>query len=312
MRNPFTGIGAKLTRSDDTQPLGAPVSFGHDLGSTPASRRIPLRLVVAGAAVVLLLVVLVVSSLDSSPGDHPTPVARQGDGGNQPWWAGDEVPTSSVSPTPQASSDTYLIVGPETATPSPTASASPGRKSPGGGTAPKPPARVVTFTAVAGDGCEHDATRGYQVIGRYTDGERGWYGRSSGGWERDGCSGDFDALPMSGSADRDDTSAYVVWWFKPGNIRQGRCAISVYIPTGREFNDVAGSPAFYNVIAGKSDYDRIAGFRIDQVPNRGRWLFAGTYPMRDGEIAIQLVTRGEDPNGEHLAAAQVRAACRAS
>jgi len=277
---------------------------------------VPLRLVAAGTGVVLLLVVLVVSSLDSSPGDPPTPAAKESTDGNQPWWAADNLPESPSPSSSTPSSDTYLIVGPEATSPS--ASPPPrrpwgtGAGRPGGSPVKQPPPPpVVTYSGIAGDGCRHDSTRGYQEIGRYTDGSRGWYSRSSGAWSGDGCSGSFDALPMSGYADRDDTSAFVVWWFKPTNLRQGSCTISVYIPTGREFQDVAGDPAFYNVVAGQGNYDRVSGFRIDQIQNRGRWLTAGTFALRDGQIAVQMVTRGQDPNGEHLAAGQVRASCRA-
>jgi hypothetical protein len=302
MRNPFNGVRSQSV-TDPDQPL---------------PRRVPLRLAVAGGVVVLLLVVLVVSSLDSSPGDQPMPAAKDGANANQPWWAADRLPDPPTPSSTTPSSDTYLIVGPETASPS--ASPSPPRRTrtnPGvPGNAPplrQPPPRlaVATYSAIAGDGCRHDSTRGYQEIGRYTDGSRGWYSRSSGAWTGDGCSGSFDALPMSGSATRDDRSAYVVWWFKPSNLRQGNCTISVYIPTGREFEDVAGDPAYYNVVAGEGSYDRVSGFTVDQIANRGRWLTAGTFPLRDGQIAVQMVTRGQDPNGEHLAAGQVRTSCRA-
>lgn len=272
-------------------------------------RRVPLRLAGAVLGVILLLVVLVVSSLNSPLGDKRTPAAKQGTG-NQPWWASDDSASPSATPTVQASSGSYLIVGPETGTPSPTATPAPvpvGR----GNRVPKPaPGGGASYTGIAGDSCQHDATKGYQEIGRYTDGARGWYSRSSGGWDRDNCDGGFDALPMSGDPNRDDTSAFVVWWFKPPNLRQGTCALSVYIPTGREFADVAGRPAFYNVVPGAGDYRRLAGFRIDQVANRGRWLAAGSFPLRDGQLAVQLVTRGQDPEGEHLAAAQIKAVCR--
>jgi hypothetical protein len=299
MRNPFNSVDSRAVRGSDE----------------PLPRRVPLRLAAAGACVVALLVVIVVTSLDSSPGDHPTPAAKESTSGNQPWWAADTPPdTPTPSPT-SPTSDTYLIVGPETTSPS--ISPTPARPRSGtGGQPAKPPVKqpprapAVPFSAVAGDGCPHSSTRGYQEIGRYTDGSRGWYSRSSGGWTGDGCDGSFDALPMSGSATRDDRTAYVVWWFKPANLRQGSCTLSVYIPTGREYQDVAGDPAYYNVVAGEGNYDRISGFAIDQIANRGRWLTAGTFPLRDGQIAVQMVTRGQDPNGEHLAAAQVRASCR--
>ena len=314
MRNVVSDLARRLAPHRDTLSSARrpSVVYREDEYVQSASRRVPLSLAAAAVTVVLLLLVLVVSSLDSTPGGHPTPAAKQGTGTDQPWWAGlDETarPSSSTSPSPQASSDTYLIVGPETPPSSPASAPASGSKP--ANPAPKRPA-AATFTAVTGDACQHDDSRGYQVIGRYTDGDRGWYGRSSGGWTGDGCSGAFDALPMSGFRDRDDTSAFVVWWFRPTNVRQGSCAISVYIPTGREYEDVAGRPAFYNVIGGKDDYRRTSGFKIDQVANRGRWINAGSYPLRNGQIGVQMVTRGEDPNNEHLAAAQVKAACRAA
>jgi hypothetical protein len=316
MRNPLTGIAARLRRLLRPAEAGPRfIDFGDVHEADSSQRRIPVRLAVAVAVVVLLLLVLVVSSLDSSPGNHPVPAAGQGNS-NQPWWAGDAIPgTPRPSLTTPPSSDTYLIVGPEAKSPSATPSTSRAPGKPGGGPVAKPPPKGpigATFSAVSGDGCPHDSTRGYQEIGRYTDGSRGWYSRTNGGWTGNGCRGWFDALPMSGSATSDDPSAFVVWWFKPTNMQQGTCAISVFIPTGNAFEDVAGKPAYYNVVAGQRNYQRVAGFRIDQIPARGSWVSAGSYPLRDGQIAVQMVTRGEDPNGEHLAAAQVKVACRSS
>jgi translation initiation factor IF-2 len=300
MRNPLTGDRATIVSPE--QPENSAARGDEESGS----RRIPLRLAAAAAGVVLLLTVLVVSSLDSSPGEHQPPATRNG--GDQPWWAGDVGP-ESASPTAQPDSDTYLIVGPETGSPSTSPSPSRAAAPPAQPDNNRPPSGA-TFTAVAGDGCPHDGTRGYAEVGRYTDGTRGWYSRSSGGWTGNGCSGSFDALPMSGSATRDATSAFVVWWFKPANFRQGTCEISVYVPTGNDFQDVAGSPAFYNMFVRERDWVRTAGFSIEQIQARGSWVSAGSYPLRDGQITVQMVTRGENPNGEHLAAAQVRASCR--
>jgi translation initiation factor IF-2 len=272
------------------------------------------RMVALGTAGGVLIGVLILLGITEQGGDRRSSTGSQSRGSSaRPWWedssSGPVDLSRSGLPTPPASkkpSKVYLIVGPD----APGASKAPSSKP-----APAPPSArppSATFTAVTGDECPHDATKGYKRIGAYSDGSRGWYGRSSGGWTGDGCQGAFDALPMSGYRDRDDTSAFVVWWFKPAQVRQGSCVISVYIPTSRSSRDVAGAPAFYNVIAGRDDYRRIAGFAINQANNRGQWVNAGSYPLRNGQIGIQLITRGEDPNGEHLAAAQVKAACRAS
>src|SRR5437764_8886090 len=155
-------------------------------------------------------------------------------------------------------------------------------------TAPRPPA--ATFAAVGGEYCHHTDTQGYYRVGTYSDGSHGWY-RRSGGWNRNGCRGSFMAMPMSGSVTQSDPQAYAVWWFKTGPVTSGRCTVSVYVPTGSA-RDVAGRPAYYQVVRGAHDMHVVSQFRIDQAANHGRWVTGGTFPVHAGEFALRLVNRG--------------------
>jgi translation initiation factor IF-2 len=299
----------------------------EQFGARLTGGRVPPRLAAAAAGAALLVSVpLVLTTAGDEPGTSST--AEQSRRSLAlPWWeeSGSPRPSASMSGTTGDSpSDTYLIVGPVVEASPPRGAAKPRTSAPHRSSAPatpSAPAKTVapaprpapgpTFSALAGKSCPQDASKGYQRIGPYTDGSRGWYSRSSGGWTGDGCGGDFDAVPMSGYADRDDTSAFTVWWFRTGAVRQGSCAISVYVPSSSDWRDVAGNPAYYNVIAGKDDYRRVSGFRIYQTASRGSWVSAGSYPVRDGQIGVQMITRGQDPNQEHLAAGQLKVACRA-
>jgi translation initiation factor IF-2 len=80
--------------------------------------------------------------------------------------------------------------------------------------------------------------------------------------------------------------------------------VSVFVPTGNDPRDVAGRPAHYRV-------EPYGSFTVDQIANRGSWVGAGTFPVRDGRLSVTLLTRGANPDGEHLAAAQVRVSCTA-
>jgi translation initiation factor IF-2 len=97
----------------------------------------------------------------------------------------------------------------------------------------------------------------------------------------------------------------VVWSFRTSPVVAGTCQLGVFVPTGNSQQDVAGKPAWYRVSGGGT-------FTVDQVANRGSWVSAGTFPVRDGLLSITLLTRGADPGNEHLAAAQTRISCRTS
>ncbi|OXM48471.1 hypothetical protein CFP71_32410 [Amycolatopsis thailandensis] len=176
---------------------------------------------------------------------------------------------------------------------------------------PAPPAaRTVTYEGTAGRGC--GGGTGFTGYGAYSDGKAGWVNHGNGG-----CGTSFVSIPMSGDANKDDTSAYGLWTFNTGPVTTGSCAVSVFVPNG-DVTEVGGSPSVYRV------FDRFAvdkgtpvgTFQIDQVGNRGRWVNVGTFRINGAKLAVQLLNRGRDWSGSsktyaHHAAATVKANCQA-
>lgn len=190
----------------------------------------------------------------------------------------------------------------------------PAPTSPTGGTAsataPKP---AVTFTEVGGYHCADTATHGFRHSGWYSDGKKGWYSLGTGGWTSNGCVGHYEAMPMSGSATKDDSGTYGEWWFAVGATTRS-CAVSTYVPTTTDDRNVAGHPATYQVRDIEGGPVR-ATFTVDQRTNRGRWVSSGTYPVTGARIVIRSVNRGIDWNAagetlEHIAVAQIRVTCQ--
>ncbi len=105
----------------------------------------------------------------------------------------------------------------------------------------------MTYSGVAGYSCPGGASHGFSEVGRYTNGQIGWYSVGSGAWSGNGCAGRFDAMEMSGYAASDDPRCYAVWWFAPGSASK-RCDVSVYVPSSSNSRDVAGKPAQYFVM----------------------------------------------------------------
>ncbi|GAB1694159.1 hypothetical protein KRM28CT15_59620 [Krasilnikovia sp. M28-CT-15] len=172
---------------------------------------------------------------------------------------------------------------------------------------------VATFAALSGESCPESGDRGFFTRGQASD----WYSRSHGGWDGDGCGGRMIAVPMSGSATRDDRDNVIVWWFHTGSVRTGTCAVRVHVPDTGTGKDSAGKPAHY-FVHGTDDTDGavIGQFDVDQPGNRGRWVDAGQFPVTTGEISVQLGTRGIDfgsgRDGDHLGVSALRVDCRAT
>ncbi|MFS8099762.1 hypothetical protein LFM09_21790 [Lentzea alba] len=171
------------------------------------------------------------------------------------------------------------------------------------------PAQAAPYEATAGPGC--GGSTGFSGVGSYRDGNAGWVDHGS------GCGTAFVSIPMSGDANKDDTSAYGLWTFNTGPVTTGTCAVSVFVPNG-DITKVGGNPTHYRV------YDRFAvdkatptgSFQVSQVANRGKWVSVGSFRVTGGKLAVQLLTRGEDWKGSttnyaHHAAATVKASCQA-
>lgn len=169
---------------------------------------------------------------------------------------------------------------------------------------------ATTYSAIAGPGCSgnNDAHNWYSQ-GVYRDGTAGWYD-ITGGHRGDGCSGSALAMPMSGSSTATGRN-YVVWWFETAPVVNGTCTFSVLVPNSGSARDVAGNPAVYKVLGGRTSTSPYAQFSINQTANRGRWVGTGAVAVRNGAISLHLQDSGRDPNGEHIGAAQVRVNCTA-
>ncbi|MGW2558189.1 hypothetical protein ACWCXB_02880 [Streptomyces sp. NPDC001514] len=154
-----------------------------------------------------------------------------------------------------------------------------------------------------------------RTYGRFSDGRDGWYDVYSGGHEGDSCDGRFIAVPMSGARDQDRGNT-VTWNWRPGG-GYAKCSVAVRIPWSPRAEDVAGDPTRYNVLSDADDNGSVATyFQIDQPDMRGGVVIVNDLPVRDGELTIQLVDRGQDWGqgyvyGGHHAAAQIRADCTA-
>ncbi|RKT84778.1 hypothetical protein SAMN05421805_12538 [Saccharopolyspora antimicrobica] len=175
---------------------------------------------------------------------------------------------------------------------------------------PAPPAGP-SFTAVTGPGC---AAGGFSTPGYYTKGEAGWKTASSGGHAADGCNGSFNSLPMSGDPNKDGDNA-AVWRFTTGDVRQGSCQVSVFVPRGG-LTRVGGNPSVYTVYRTDQTSNPVGDFRIDQVRQQGGWVDAGRFPVSEGRLTIKLHSRGIDwtndgPTYARHAAAQIKVACGA-
>ncbi|GAA5199769.1 hypothetical protein GCM10023322_76140 [Rugosimonospora acidiphila] len=169
-----------------------------------------------------------------------------------------------------------------------------------------PPVTAAPYTAVSGWDCATASDHGFDVQGRTAD----WYTVASGGWDRDGCHGTFEAIPMSGDKSKDDPNQHAVWWFTP-TAAMTRCAISVYGPAAQNPQDAAAAPAQFWVLTGRTGA-RLAGSLMDQTASRGTWVSLGTYPVSAAGIAVELVDRGTPATpASRLAVSQVRVQCTA-
>ncbi|MBO4209037.1 hypothetical protein [Micromonospora echinofusca] len=273
--------------------------------------------------ILAVLIGIVLTGADGKEPPGQVPAAQSTDGPPiefAPVGDGDD-PEQSPAPTPDATSPSpgsgQPSPSPEVSGGSPSSPSRAPRPTPGnptGGT-PSPAAPLkpaVTFTEVGGYHCPDTATRGFRHSGWYSDGKRGWYSIGTGGWTANGCPGHYEAMPMSGSATKDDSGLYAEWWFAVGSATRS-CAASTYVPTTTDDRNVAGRPATYQVRDVEGGPVR-ATFTIDQRANRGRWVSAGTYPVTGGRIVIRSVNRGIDWNAsgetlEHIAVAQMRVTC---
>lgn len=287
-----TALATSTERVPAAMPAASPAPAPRHAGK--ARSRTGL-VVLGGVAVAAVAVPVVVLALPDGHGkDRTAPVARPGNEARP-----SAAPTTG-GPTGAAS------------TPRPSATTT-GHRSAGKGAAGAPAgtpsaAGPQLFSVVAGPGCTSSGA--YDRIGFYTDGKQGWLA-GSGGYTGAGCDGRFDAMPMSGSAAKDDPSLYARWTFDPGTRHD--CAVAVFTPADGSKVYVGGSPARFSVHRQQGGTG-IAGFSVDQPHNLGRWADGPSFTA-DGPFYVRLDNTGQDWTGDqktyaHVAAAQVRATCR--
>lgn len=160
------------------------------------------------------------------------------------------------------------------------------------------------YAAVSGWDCAAAPDHGFDIVGRTSE----WYTVASGGWTQDGCHGTFEAIPLSGAADRETSGQAALWWFVPGPA-YSRCDVAVYVPKAARPQDAAATLAAYVVLAGRNG-GVLAEFAVNQTTSPGRWVPAGTFPSGQEGLAVRLGNRGVPAtSASRLALAQVRVTC---
>lgn len=171
-----------------------------------------------------------------------------------------------------------------------------------GGTA-GPSSPTSSFTAVTGWDCRRGAHYGFLAQGSTSN----WYTVPSGGWARDGCHGQFESIPMTGVETTAEPDQVAEWWFTPP-AAMTRCAVSVFRPAPDQPGLAASAAQFY-VLDGR-DGARLAGLVLDEAADPGTWAAAGSFPIGQNGIAVELADGGVPAlAGAQLAITQVRAVC---
>ncbi|WP_306204571.1 hypothetical protein [Actinoplanes sp. RD1] len=154
------------------------------------------------------------------------------------------------------------------------------------------------FQAVAGWDCQAAGDRGFDARGRTGD----WRTAGTGGWWQDGCHGTAVTLPPSD----EQRGQAATWWFTPGEAIR-TCDLSVYVP---KTGSTLVSKAKYQVMAGASG-TAYASFTVDQGAHAGKWVRAGTYPVRQNQFAVGLDAADASGGGDRarVVFGQVRVTC---
>jgi hypothetical protein len=160
-----------------------------------------------------------------------------------------------------------------------------------------------TWSGVAGWDCAAAADHGFDAEGRLGT----WQTLGQGGWPRDGCHGDFEAIPLT-SSKRLNAPAVQWWWQPPGAMTQ--CKVSVYAPEpGAKTYAALTSPVTYSVLDARGGTE-FARFTVNQAKSAGSWVTGGTYPIGGGGIAVRVDTTGSPASPRQmLALAQAQVVC---
>jgi translation initiation factor IF-2 len=157
---------------------------------------------------------------------------------------------------------------------------------------------------VSGWDCRSGADYGFMAQGRTSS----WYTVARGGWAQNGCDGTFESIPMTSSKAIGAPDQSAEWWFTPP-AAMTRCAVNVFRPAPAQWQDSAATAAQFLVLDGP-DGTPLGAFVLDEAADPGSWAAAGTFPVSQNGIAVELVDRGVSAlAGARLAITQVKVVC---
>lgn len=169
---------------------------------------------------------------------------------------------------------------------------------------PPPPPRTAapTWAAITGWDCAATPDRGFEADNRQAD----WVTVARGGWNGDGCHGDYQAIPFT--TDTRIRGPVVQWWFDPADTMR-KCVLSVFVPALDAANYQPVRTVRYSVLGARGGTE-FARFTVDQTKSLGAWVAVGAYPVNRSGIGVRLNTAGKPPAKKSmLAVTQVKAAC---
>ncbi|MBR7826959.1 hypothetical protein KDK95_11645, partial [Actinospica sp. MGRD01-02] len=258
------------------------------------------------------------------PGEHSGAAASPGRG------AGNQTSSSATGSAPgvqnsaNSSSNQIAQGNPVAAASSAAAASTAGATAAAGAHAAGSGATAAgrTYDAVAGLGCSGSSTATYSDSeGYYTNGNAGWL-RPSDGFAGEGCTGVYDAVPMSGTAglaNYDKTGFALYKWNITGTFTTATCAFSVYVPNDSSIMHVGGNPTYYYFW--NQDYSfgenmtPSGDFSVPEISDRGKWVTESSFTTTTGYVTLKLVNSGVDYTSSgaadyaHHAASAVRLTC---
>ncbi|NBE80101.1 hypothetical protein [Micromonospora rubida] len=175
---------------------------------------------------------------------------------------------------------------------------------PAKGAAPAAPTAGPSYTAVAGWDCAAADDHGFIASGRGPT----WLTIGQGGWSKDGCHGDYVAIPFAGTGARAAAPATAQWWFRPATEMRS-CTVEVFVPAPDRAAYRPVSRAAYSVLnePGGAEFAR---FEVRQDAAAGGWVTGGTWLVGRSGITVRLSAEGDPPAKQAmLAVAHVRVSC---
>lgn len=159
-----------------------------------------------------------------------------------------------------------------------------------------------TFSAVAGWDCAAADDHGFAADGRLST----WVTVGQGGWSKDNCHGDYEAIPFAGT--NTGAAPVVQWWFQPVTAMK-HCTVSVYVPVPDAATFTPVPTVTYSVLNTRGGTE-FARFGVAPSTSVGKWVAGGRYPVGSGGIAVRMTSTGTAPFPKAmLAVAQVKADC---